>query len=72
MGQWMLNLLHVTRNPEQIERMSYSRMRWWNERAEKIIDQEVIAAGGKPSAHPRHVDLEEAREVLLRMRPMYA
>lgn len=37
MGQWALNLLYVTHNPEQIERMSYSRMKWWNARAEKII-----------------------------------
>jgi hypothetical protein len=38
MGQWMLNLLYIVRNPFQVEAMSYEQMRWWNVRAEKLID----------------------------------
>jgi hypothetical protein len=40
MEQWMMNLLYITRDPEQIERMSYHHMRFWNARAMKIIEAE--------------------------------
>jgi hypothetical protein len=47
MGQWMLNLLYIVRNPFQIEAMSYEQMQWWNVRAEKIIEAERTKATGK-------------------------
>ncbi len=40
MGQWMLNLLYITRNPIQIEAMTFEQMAWWNERAVMLIDAE--------------------------------
>jgi hypothetical protein len=40
MGQWMLNLLYITRSPVEIEAMSYEQMRWWNGMAEKLIEAE--------------------------------
>ena len=39
----MLNLLYIVRDPEQIECMEYSRMKWWNARAELIIKAEPHA-----------------------------
>jgi hypothetical protein len=43
MGQWMLNLLYIVRDPLQIESMSYEQMQWWNARAEKLIEAEKKA-----------------------------
>ncbi len=64
MGQWMLNLLDVVRNPRQIECMSYERMRWWNRLARKIIDRDVRAAGGKPDAEEHVISKSDARRIV--------